>query len=93
MGHYEVQKIMDVRIYKDDTRDFLIRWKHCKPKDDSWEPEENLDCPGLIEKFMLEYERGEAAAERELRYDPKPVKRLEFGGPSIRINKRTGGFR
>ena len=51
-GHYEVAKVVDIKIYKNGSREFLIRWKHHTSADDSWEPEDNLDCTDLIEAFV-----------------------------------------
>ncbi|KAG8247555.1 hypothetical protein J6590_057846 [Homalodisca vitripennis] len=50
--NYEVEKILEVHTRKNGSREFLIRWKGYRPSDDTWEPEEHLDCPDLIEKFM-----------------------------------------
>lgn len=49
---WEVDEIMDVKYNDDGTKDFLIRWKNCTASSDTWEPEDNLDCPALINKFM-----------------------------------------
>lgn len=43
---------MEVHFKKNGSRDFLIHWKGFSHKEDSWEPEKNLNCPDLIEKFM-----------------------------------------
>ena len=60
-------KIVDVEIdAKTGSREFLVRWKGWGPGDDTWEPEDNLDCPEIIEKFMDKWEETEAI--RESRY-------------------------
>ena len=51
---------------KTGSREFLVRWKGWGPGDDTWEPEDNLDCPEIIEKFMDKWEETEAI--RESRY-------------------------
>lgn len=51
---YEVDKLVEVRKKRDGTREFLVRWKKWSPKYDTWEPENNLSCPELIEEFMAE---------------------------------------
>jgi chromobox protein 5 len=43
---------MEVHFKKDGSREFLIHWKGFSHKDDTWEPEKNLNCPDLINKFM-----------------------------------------
>merc|ERR1711915_869822 len=62
-GAYEVGRIIEVKFKKgkeneEDLREFLIRWKGHGEEDDSWEPEENLNCPDLIEKFMIKHKKG-----------------------------------
>jgi len=74
-GDYEVAKIVDVEIdAKTGSREFLVRWKGWGPGDDTWEPEDNLDCPEIIEKFMDKWEETEAIREsRALRTEPKKI--------------------
>ena len=71
----------------------MIRWKHHTAADDSWEPEENLDCHDLIEAFMSKWEKESLIEEKALREVRKPVKRLAFAAPNSRNSKRMGGFR
>lgn len=64
---YEVDRILDVCIHRDNKREFLIRWKGYSSNSDSWEPEENLDCKDLIEKFMGKVEQMKNATQKDLR--------------------------
>lgn len=50
----QVQEIVGVRT-KGGKKDFLIRWKGFDESEDTWEPEENLDCPELIEAYLKEH--------------------------------------
>jgi len=61
---YEVQKIIKVRK-KNKTREFLVRWKRYGSDKDTWEPEANLNCPDLIEKFFAENDKDANNAESE----------------------------
>ncbi|KAK7573797.1 hypothetical protein V9T40_010988 [Parthenolecanium corni] len=88
---YEVLKIVDVRYTKSDKREFLIRWKNYSPKQDSWEPEENLSCDELISKFLEEQEKRSKEPAKQLRKKPAVVKR--FASPGHRRSKRTGSNR
>ncbi|XP_076170396.1 uncharacterized protein LOC143148210 isoform X2 [Ptiloglossa arizonensis] len=72
---FEVEKIIEVHFKKNKTREFLIRWKGFTSADDTWEPEENLNCPELIEKFMQKVERAKTTDVRELRTNRPHTKR------------------
>jgi len=96
-GAYEVGRIIEVKFKKgkeneEDLREFLIRWKGHGEEDDSWEPEENLNCPDLIEKFMIKHKKGLLASVKTLREAPKKVARLNYA-KSHRVGKRNQGFR
>lgn len=72
---YEVERIIEVHFKKDKSREFLIRWKGFSSKEDTWEPEENLNCPELINKFMEKVEKAKSIEARELRANPSHTKR------------------
>ena len=94
-GHYEVYRILEVKFVKvSGKREFLIRWKGHGPEDDSWEPEDNLDCPNLIDRFIEKFERRLEVSEKNLREDRKAVERLNYASSRrLKTNKRGGGFR
>jgi len=48
---WEVKDIVDVRTSKAGTKEYLIRWKDCKPSEDTWEPEDQVNCPEIIARF------------------------------------------
>lgn len=54
---YEVEKIVDVRYYEDGDREFLIKWKGFSSKENTWEPEENLNCQAKLKKFLNQIEK------------------------------------
>ena len=89
-GHYEVGRITEVKFRKDGAREFLIRWKGHGPEVDSWEPEENLDCPDKIRTFMEKHERILNVNEKELRVARKKVERLAYGNFKGSSRNRKG---
>eukprot|EP00088_Acartia_fossae_P070901 TRINITY_DN9604_c0_g1_i13.p1 TRINITY_DN9604_c0_g1~~TRINITY_DN9604_c0_g1_i13.p1 ORF type:complete len:509 (-),score=155.29 TRINITY_DN9604_c0_g1_i13:244-1770(-) len=91
-GEYEVGRILEVRFPKGKAREFLIRWKGCGEDDDTWEPEENLNCEEMIEKFMAKHERMLEVSEKRLREAPKKIERLNYS-KNPRFRGRHNGFR
>lgn len=92
-AEWEVEKILDVHFNKKDkTKDFLIRWKGYSSKSDSWEPEANLDCKELIEKYMDKVNRVTAVTLKELRVAPAHTQRFTLMGQAAdrRLSKRLG---
>uniref|UniRef100_A0A034VKJ4 Chromobox protein-like protein 3 n=1 Tax=Bactrocera dorsalis TaxID=27457 RepID=A0A034VKJ4_BACDO len=72
---WEVDKIIDYAEEKN-QRIFRIRWKGFGPKADTWEPEANLSCDEIIDKFMKRMKSQENVSFKELREEPKKTKRL-----------------
>lgn len=50
-AEYEVAAILDHNI-KRNKRLFLIRWKNFSPTHDSWEKEDNLNCPKILKNYL-----------------------------------------
>ncbi|KAH8386827.1 hypothetical protein KR093_002804 [Drosophila rubida] len=73
---WAVERILD--FVDDDEHGGLyrIRWKGFGAKEDTWEPESNLSCEGLIEKFKKGLEQQQNVDVKQLRESPKKTKRL-----------------
>ncbi|XP_025993060.1 chromobox protein homolog 5 [Solenopsis invicta] len=59
---YEVEKLINLRTIKG-RRQFLVRWKGYGDSADTWENEKDLNCPQLIEDYLLE----EKEKEKEMK--------------------------
>ncbi|KAH8287067.1 hypothetical protein KR054_001749 [Drosophila jambulina] len=71
-----VERIVDCVEDDDGSNLYRIRWKGFGAKDDTWEPESNLFCEGLIEKYKRELVTQKNVDTKELRESPKKTKRL-----------------
>lgn len=49
-GEYEVEKVLNARINRSGKWEFFVMWKGWSPDHNNWEPEENLNCPKLIDQ-------------------------------------------
>ncbi|CAG5096357.1 Oidioi.mRNA.OKI2018_I69.XSR.g14580.t1.cds [Oikopleura dioica] len=78
---FEVEKILNQRTYQGQLQ-YLIRWRGYDAEDDTWEPVENLDCPGIIKAWEDSKKSEEAMlakARKERESDPKWQNRKKRG--------------
>ncbi|KAJ0178272.1 hypothetical protein K1T71_006095 [Dendrolimus kikuchii] len=70
---YEVEKIVDSKKIKGKLH-YLIRWKGYTSESDTWEPENTLSCPELINKYNDEKENSKNKEAKPAKKDNRKRK-------------------
>lgn len=89
---FEVQRILEVHHKANGKREFLVSWKGYPTSSDTWEPEEHLECPDLIKKFMNKVKNAKQYEQKELRINRTLTERftLSTNDSGRRLSRRLG---
>ncbi|EEB18460.1 chromobox protein, putative [Pediculus humanus corporis] len=90
LKEYEVEKLIDIYMKKNNERKFLVRWKGYSSKHDTWEPEKHLNCKELINAFLKKLDKKDKPPSSVRNSKRKIIKPnvIQFGNVNTKKSSR-----
>lgn len=86
---YVVEKIADKRVGKEGKFEYLLKWKGYDDSENTWEPEENLDCPDLICQYESKQSKAKDKQKRRTEGDIMSSKKSKKNPDTSMPNENT----
>lgn len=71
---FTVEKILDKRM-KNGKTEYLIKWEGYPDSENTWEPQDNLDCPDIISGFEEKHKAKKEEKKRKKESDTPAAKK------------------
>ncbi|KAH0794023.1 chromobox protein 3-like isoform X2 [Histomonas meleagridis] len=87
---YEVEKILAHKIGTNGKRRFLLKWKGYGYDDNTWEAEENLNCPELLDEYLKKHKlfKEKLAPKGKLLARPEEIIDVSLSGKELKYEVR-----
>uniref|UniRef100_A0A914QEH3 Chromo domain-containing protein n=1 Tax=Panagrolaimus davidi TaxID=227884 RepID=A0A914QEH3_9BILA len=77
---YEVEEILDMRVYKNGIRKFKVKWLGYSSRFNSWINEVDMDCPDLIKDFLKNRRQIQQQKKKSMKASKSITKKLKTIG-------------
>lgn len=88
---YVVEKVVNKRT-KHGKTEYLLKWRNYDDSENTWEPEENLDCEDLIKEFEEKRKRDEDKRKQKTKSKAEEPKKKKQKTGSEAEEKTSRGF-
>uniref|UniRef100_A0A1A9WYC0 Chromo domain-containing protein n=1 Tax=Glossina brevipalpis TaxID=37001 RepID=A0A1A9WYC0_9MUSC len=84
---YAVERVCDRRVRRGKI-EYFLKWEGYSESENTWEPEENLECQDLIRQYEEEKDEAEVSTSKKKKSE-EPKKAKKSGGRKLKNDNET----